>query len=235
MAIEPAENSVNGWNAQYIDTMYERWSARAESVEPQWRQFFAGFELGTRQITDAEEPAEQVAGVDLAQTKQGHVDDLIYAYRDTGHLAAALDPLGTERPAPASLKLQSYELSETDLAESFDPCDLPLKNPANLRDIVELLEQTYCRHIGVEFMHMQDSEQRRWLAHRMETVRNRPPMNHDQKMHILGELGEADAFETFLHTRYTAKKRFGLDGSESLIPLLDELIEQGPVNDVREF
>ncbi len=235
MGLEPAESSVNGWNAQYIDAMYERWSARAESVEPQWQQFFAGFDLGTRQITDADEPAAQTAGVDIAQTKQGHVDDLIYAYRDTGHLAAALDPLGTERPAPDSLKLQSYELSEMDLAERFDPCDLPLKNPAKLRDIVELLEQTYCRHIGVEFMHIQDSDQRRWLAQRMETVRNRPPMNRDQKMRILGELGEADAFETFLQTRYTAKKRFGLDGSESLIPLLDELIEQGPANDVREF
>ena len=237
MAIEPAEGSVNGWNAQYIEAMYERWSARAESVEPQWRQFFAGFDLGARQITEDQPalPAARTEGVDLAQTKQGHVDDLIYAYRDTGHLAAALDPLGTERTAPDSLKLQAHELSESDLDGQFDPCDLPLENPAKLRDIVELLNNTYCRHVGVEFMHIQDPQQRHWLQHSMEAVRNRPPMNHDQKMRILGELGEADAFETFLHTRYTAKKRFGLDGSESLIPLLDELIEQGPANSVKEF
>ena len=237
MAIEPAEGSVNGWNAQYIEAMYERWSARAESVEPQWRQFFAGFDLGARQITEdqAALPAARTEGVDLAQTKQGHVDDLIYAYRDTGHLAAALDPLGTERPAPDSLKLQAHELSESDLDGQFDPCDLPLENPTKLRDIVQLLDDTYCRHVGVEFMHIQDPQQRHWLAQRMETVRNRPTIDRDQKMHILGELGEADAFETFLHTRYTAKKRFGLDGSESLIPLLDELIEQGPANNVKEF
>ncbi len=237
MAIEPSEGSVNGWNAQYIDAMYERWSADAESVEPPWRQFFAGFDLGARQITeaDASPRAARAEGVDLAQTKQGHVDDLIYAYRDTGHLAAALDPLRTERTAPDCLKLQAHELSESDLDGQFDPCDLPLENPAKLRDIVELLAQTYCRHIGVEFMHIQDPQQRHWLQQRMETVRNRPKMNHDQKMRILGELGEADAFETFLHTRYTAKKRFGLDGSESLIPLLDELIEQGPANNVKEF
>ncbi len=236
MTPKPADHSVNGWNADYIEALYERWAADPTSVDDDWRQFFAGFDLGLREISEAGELAPRSAQVvDLAHTKQGRVADLIFHYREIGHLAAHLDPLGSERPFPERLHLESFELTDADLEESFDPADLPLEGPAKLGDIIELLEDTYCRHIGVEFMHVQDPQQQRWLQERMERVRNRPRLTSDQKRRIFCELSEADAFETFLHTRYTAKKRFGLDGGESLIPMLDQIIEQGPVMNVREF
>ncbi|MCH8006466.1 MAG: 2-oxoglutarate dehydrogenase E1 component [Planctomycetes bacterium] len=230
----------NASNGEYLDALYQRWSADPGAVEEQWRHFFAGFEIGLRRPADDAEPetAPQPRAVDVAHTKQGRVDDLIYHYRDIGHLAAQLDPLRTPRPEEPhveNLRPATFGLDEGDLDELFDPCDLPLDGPVALRQIIALLKDTYCHHVGVEYMHIQDPAQRRWLQQRMETVRNRPHFSPDQQMRILRELSEADAFENFLNTRYTGKKRFGIDGGESLIPLLDELFEQGPDNDVNAF
>ncbi|MCH8824084.1 MAG: 2-oxoglutarate dehydrogenase E1 component [Planctomycetes bacterium] len=246
MAIQPAQHSVNGWNSEYIEGMYERWISDPESVDGQWQQFFSGFELGMErapQLDGAKDSVDQQrlpatdasTTAEFVHTKQARVDDLIYEYRDRGHRGADLDPLSDDRNQSHLPQLATHNLSEADLDLLFDPCDLPLETPCPLRDIVKLLDETYCRHIGVEFMHIQDPKQRHWLQQQMESVRNRPPLDHDHKMRILGELSQADAFETFLHTRFTAKKRFGLDGSESLIPLMQEMIEQGASNGVKEF
>jgi len=232
MAGTRAEQSYNGWNGEYIDAMYAQWSADPASVDEQWRRFFDGFDLALR----GDGPATATnGGVAAAREKQGQVDDLIYAYRDIGHLAADLDPLGSHRPAPAALALDHFGLSESDLDAAFDGGTLPVDGATPLRDIVSLLQDTYCRTIGVEFMHIQNPHQRRWLQERMESVRNRPAYTHEQKLHIISSLSEANAFESFLNTRFTGKKRFGIDGGESLIPLLDAIIESGPANDVTAF
>ena len=219
--------SLNGWNAEFVDDLYQRWKADPETVEPDWRRFFEGFDLGIAR------PAADTA--DVAHSMQGKVDSLIYHYRDIGHFAAALDPLGTSRPFPEHLTLESFGLGDADLDERFDPGVLPLENPASLRDILELLEQTYCRHVGAEYMHIQDREKRRWLQKRMEGVRNRPTWTDDDRVHLLETLAAADAFENFLQTRYIGKKRFGLEGGESLMPLLDTIVERAPANGVEEF
>ncbi len=237
MASQRVNLSVNGWNGEYVDELYRRWSADPDSVDPKWRQFFHGFELGRREDRPGEPEPESPPGsvVDRAHIRQGQIDRLIYEYRDLGHLGADLDPLGTPRPAPAALSLGAFDLAEADLDDRFDPGTLPLPSPSSLREIVGVLRDTYCRHVAVEYMHIQDPERRRWLQQRMETVRNAPPLAHDQKMRILRELIEAEGFESFLHTRYKGTKRFGLDGGESLIPLLDEIVELGPDNRVEEF
>ena len=235
MSAERVEQSVNGWNGEYLDALYERWSADPESVDAQWRQFFEGFDLGVRRLEAGEPPEGAGPAVEAAHTGQGRVDDLIYAYRDIGHLAAALDPLGTERPSASQLALESFGLSEAQLDRTFDPSDLPLPGPARLRDILQLLQDTYCRNVGVEYMHIQSPQQRQWLAHRMEEARNRPAFEHGQRMRILRELIEADGFESFLDRRYTGKKRFSLQGGESVIPLLNEMVELGPGAGVEEF
>ena len=232
MAGTRVEQSYNGWNGEYIDAMYARWSADHASVDEQWRQFFQGFELA---LSGDGPVAAGDGGVAAAREKQGQVDDLIYAYRDIGHLAADLDPLGTQRPAPEALRLDHFGLSEPDLDAAFDTGTLPMDGATPLRDIVGLLQDTYCRTIGVEFMHIQNPHQRRWLQERMEAVRNRPVYTHEQKLHIVSALSEANAFESFLNTRFTGKKRFGIDGGESLIPLLDDIIESGPGNGVTAF
>jgi 2-oxoglutarate dehydrogenase E1 component len=239
-----AEHSVNGWNSAYLEAMYERWLEDPESVDPGLRSFLMGFDLGARPVENdgdggAAAPRLAAAGsvprAEVAHTKQGRVDSLIYHYRDIGHLGADLDPLGTPRPLPDMLTLESFGLDAGDLDESFDPGHLPLPNPVKLRTVVELLTETYCGHVGVEYMHIQDRERRRWLQDRMEPVGNQPPFTPEQKDRVLRELIEADCLETFLHTRFRGKKRFGLDGAETLIPMLDELAEFGPEFGVQEY
>ncbi|MBT8485524.1 MAG: 2-oxoglutarate dehydrogenase E1 component [Phycisphaerales bacterium] len=233
-----ADQSINGWNGPYLDAMYERWQKDPSTLDDRWRTFFQGFDLAVQRpplAADGGAPALPAAGAMVAHTKQGKVDSLVYHYRDIGHLAAELDPLGSVRPHPEYLELASFGLAESDLDETFDPGHLPLSNPASLRTIIDLLRDTYCRHVGVEYMHIQHRERRRWLQERMESVRNQPPFPTPEKMRILGELIEADGFENFLHTRYRGKKRFGLDGGETLIPMLDELAEFGPDHGVEEY
>jgi len=173
--------------------------------------------------------------VDIAHSRQGKVDSLIFHYRAIGHLAATIDPLGSVRPFPEQLTLESFELDDASLDERFDPGILPLDNPAPLREIIAVLEDTYCRNIGVEYMHIQDRERRRWLQRRMETTRNRPAMEAAARLHLLRQLAHAGTFEEFLQTRFQGKKRFGLEGGESLIPLLDTFIELAPRNGIEEF
>ena len=211
--------SVNGWNAEYIDGLFQQWREDPRSVDEQWQNFFRGFELGARR---AETAGDGPAG-GVAHTNQGRVDSLIYHYRDIGHLAADLDPLGTTRPFPDDLSLASFSLDESALDERFDAGHLPLPAETPLRTIIDVLQATYCGHVGVEYMHIQDREQRRWLQQQMEPVRNRRSSRRTRSLRDPRELIEADAFESFLHTRYRGKKRFGLDGGESLIPMLDEL------------
>ncbi|MCH2160862.1 MAG: 2-oxoglutarate dehydrogenase E1 component [Phycisphaerales bacterium] len=216
---------MNGQNAEFIDAQYKQWQNDPTSVDLDWQRFFEGFELG-----NARPAAEGVA-----HSLQGKVDSLIYHYRDIGHFAADLDPLGSSRPFPEELTLESFGLSDEHLDETFDPGVLPLDNPAPLREIVELLEETYCRHIGVEYMHIQERERRRWLQKRMETVRNQMPLPPDRRLRILDRLLAADVFENFLQARFIGKKRFGLEGGESLITAMDTIIELGPPNGIDEF
>jgi len=241
-----ADLSINGWNAEYLEAMYERWLADPSSVDAETAQFFRGFDLGFRptpapaSARGEDQPrleggGKRTAGAAVAHTGQGKVNSLIYHYRDIGHFAADLDPLGTPRPLPETLELSSFGLTEADLDERFDAGNLPLPGSTPLREIIRLLTETYCGHIGVEYMHIQDRERRRWLQQRMEPVRNAPPFTDDQKLRVLRELSESQAFESFLHTRYRGKKRFGLDGGETLIPMLDELAEFGPDLGVREY
>jgi len=243
MATERTDFAINSWNPEYIDAMYQQWQREPESVSSEWQQFFRGFDLGVRNApavdaggTTAQSPATSTDDAMVqALRKQGKVDALIYHYRDLGHMIADIDPLGTKRPFPAALELESFGLDASDLDAMFDPGLLPLPRPSSLRSIIDLLTQTYCGHIGVEYMHIQNREQRRWLQQQMEPTRNQPNFTNAQKMRLLRELIEADGFESFLNRRYLGKKRFGLDGGEALVPMLDTLIERGPEHNVREF
>jgi len=225
------DRSVNGWNAEYVEGLYRRWQEDASAVGADWNQFFLGFSLGRQQG----ESGQPVSTGGSTNWEQGRVDSLIYHYRDIGHFAARLDPLGTQRPFPENLTLESFSLGDDALDQMFDPGTLPLENPSSLRSIIEHLERTYCRHIGAEYMHIQDRERRRWLQRRMETVQNRPEFPAAAKRRLLDGLIAADGFEAFLRKRYVGKKRFGLEGGESLIPLLDQIIELGPANGIKEF
>jgi 2-oxoglutarate dehydrogenase E1 component len=226
MTAPQAGQSINAWNAEYIDAMYQRFREDPGSVDETWRTFFRGYELGAQGRPGP-------AGTEL--TRQGRVDALIDHYRDIGHFAADLDPLAVERPVPDHLRLEAFELTETDLDAAVDPGTLPLPRPSPLRDVVGVLRETYCGHIGVEYMHIQERAERRWLQERMEPIRNRPEFTPARRRRILRELAEAEGLEDFLSLRYRGKKRFSLEGAESLNALLNELVEHCPEMGIREL
>ncbi len=230
-----SNQSVNGWSSDFIEGEYKRWKADPASVTAEWRQFFLGFELG---VDRTGEPQGGAAGGPQAEF-QRRVDRLIEAYRAKGHLAAQIDPLGSERPFPEELNLEAFGLSDSQLDQSFDVGvgggTLPLASPARLGEIIECLEDTYCRTIGVEFSHIGDDAKRRWLQAKVEATRNRASFSDEERIHLLGQLIEAEGYESFAEKRYTGKKRFGLEGGDSLIPLLDQIVESSPRNGVREI
>ncbi len=209
-------------NVEVIEDAYRRWKADPDSVDESWRWFFQGFELGS----------ERPAGGD---SRQGAVVRLIYAYRDLGHFLAHLDPLSEVRARHPLLELSEFGLSEADLDRTFDTAPFLGLPRTTLRELLTALRETYCRTIGVEYMHIQDTRIRRWLQERMEPRRNRPNLSHEQKLRVLKELHYAELFERFLHTRYPGEKRFSLEGAETLIPLLEAIVENAPEAGVREI
>ncbi len=212
-------------NMEALDDLYQRWRRDPQSVDASWRCFFEGFELGV-----ARPPAPAGEG----PTQVGVVR-LIMAYRDLGHFLAHLDPLSERRASYSLLELSEFGLAESDLDQPVDTRPFQgLPGTAPLRDLIKSLRDTYCRTIGVEYMHIQDTSIRLWLQERMEPTRNRPRFDRARKVRILKNLHYAELFERFLHTRYTGQKRFSLEGAETLIPLLETIVERAPDLGVRE-
>ncbi len=218
---------ANRLNLDAIESAYQRWKQDPASVDESWRFFFEGFELG------ASRPAPAAAKPD--GSSQTAIVRLIYAYRDLGHFLAHLDPLSEARTSHPLLELSEFGFSDTDLERTFDtPLFLGLQR-GTLRQILDALKETYCRTIGVEYMHIQDTRIRRWLQERMEPRHNRPQFDRVKKVRILKSLHYAELFERFLHTRYTGQKRFSLEGAETLIPILESIVEKAPEMQVREI
>ncbi len=156
--------------------------------------------------------------------KQARVIQLIHAYRVRGHLVSDLDPLDAQRAPHKDLDPATYGLTLWDLDREFMTNGLSGRDRATLREILETLRDTYCGAIGVEYMYIADPGRKEWLQERMESARNRLPLNTAQRTRILGKLVEAESFEKFLHTKYVGHKRFSLEGCEALIPLLDRIL-----------
>lgn len=165
---------------------------------------------------------------------QAVVDDLIDEYRDQGHLAAQIDPFGRGRAEPESLTLNFHHLGEADLDHPVDGQGLGLSGQVPLRAVIDRLRATYCGSIGAEFMHITDAERRAWLFERFERSAGRLELTRGERAHILELLIRSEMFERFLGKRYQGEKRFSLEGSESLIPLLDRLITAAADHHVEE-
>ena len=211
---------ATAWNTEFIEEQYKRWQADPTSVSRDWRFFFEGFELAA---SGAPKTAD---GFDEQQLlRQSRVESLIYRYRDLGHLLACLDPLTacpTEHPL---LTLEAVNLTPQDLDREFFTHRFAASRRAPLKEIIQALKETYCRSIGVEFMHLQDPSERSWLLDRMEPIRNRPNLEPDAKQRILNSLVKTALFEQFLNKKYIGVTRFSLEGGEALIPALDFLIQ----------
>ena len=210
--------AVNAWSPEYVEAMHAAWKADPASVDASWNQFFLGYELGTERPAEA---APAAGGADPAQSK---VDALVEAYRRLGHLGADLDPLGTKRPMPESLALSAFGLGGADLARTFSTGTLPIGPSATLADIVAFLQKAYCGTVGAEFGFISCPARRAWIAERMEALASRGAGDAAAKVRILDRLVAADGFENFLATRFIGKKRFGLEGGESLLVVLDRVL-----------
>ncbi|MEV4758298.1 multifunctional oxoglutarate decarboxylase/oxoglutarate dehydrogenase thiamine pyrophosphate-binding subunit/dihydrolipoyllysine-residue succinyltransferase subunit [Micromonospora sp. NPDC049559] len=166
---------------------------------------------------------------DVAVSSEGQIDktarviELIHAYRVRGHLMADTDPLEFEIRRHPDLDVLQHGLTLWDLDRSFPVGGFAGKRTMKLRDILGVLRDSYCRRVGVEYMHIQDPEERRWIQDRIERKYEKP--SADEQKHVLNRLNAAEAFETFLQTKYVGQKRFSLEGGESLIPLLGEVLE----------
>ncbi|MFG0315345.1 MAG: 2-oxoglutarate dehydrogenase E1 component, partial [Phycisphaerales bacterium] len=228
-----------------MEEQYKVYQQHPEQLDPATLAFFQGFDLahagelklfGSATGTPSSPPPAASAGptkitptIGRPAGKATHfeaiVDDFIGAYRDQGHLCAKIDPFGRERERPDSLSLAYHGLSESDLDRSVDGSSMGLGERIPLREVIEHLEQMYCSTIGVEFMHVSDIEQRAWLLERYETIGGKLALGKQQKTNVLEQLTRSESFEKFLGKRYPGEKRFSLEGAESLIPMLDHMIE----------
>ncbi|MFD5215814.1 multifunctional oxoglutarate decarboxylase/oxoglutarate dehydrogenase thiamine pyrophosphate-binding subunit/dihydrolipoyllysine-residue succinyltransferase subunit [Microbacterium sp. NPDC058345] len=163
--------------------------------------------------------------IDLAERvdKQSRVQELINSYRVRGHLMADIDPLEYVQRSHPDLEIETHGLTFWDLDRDFVTGGFGGKRVMKLRDILGVLRDSYCRTLGIEYMHIQDPDQRRWFQEKLEVKYVKP--GHDEQLRVLRKLNEAEAFETFLQTKFVGQKRFSLEGGESLIPLLDEILQ----------
>ena len=211
----------------YVESIYREYLADPESVDYGWRKFFEGFDFAKANYTLDETPE--------AVLKEIRVLNLINAYRTRGHLFTRTNPVRDRRKYSPTLDLKNFDLGEEDLDTIFQSGTEVGLGPVSLREIITLLEETYCDSIGVEYMYMREPELVEWLQTRMENIRNHPKFELEDKRHILHKLNQAVVFESFLGTKYVGQKRFSLEGAETLIPAMDALIERGSDLGIEEF
>ncbi|MEC7225260.1 MAG: 2-oxoglutarate dehydrogenase E1 component [Candidatus Latescibacterota bacterium] len=224
-------------NAEFVDRLYRQYLQDPTSLDGEWRAFFKGFELGFLRAEDVDtqaEPAGDVPDRRYRQRTDRGVFALVQAYRTLGHFIAQLDPLGHNRDSIPLLELSEFGLSDEDLEKGVGQGGFLGETDGSLQGLIGRLKDTYCGNIGVEYMDIPDKEQRAWLQERIEPCFNRHAFSEDEMRHLLSRLVEAEEFEQFLHTRYIGQKRFSLEGGESLIPLLDTLVESGASQGVDE-
>ncbi|MDR2209212.1 MAG: 2-oxoglutarate dehydrogenase E1 component [Azoarcus sp.] len=230
-----------GSNAPFIEELYENYLADPASVEERWRVYFdqlqaqagaAVRDVAHGPIIAAFEQISKRGPVRTASSEgenklQADVLQLIAAHRHLGNRRADLDPLKRgDWPQIAELEPSHYGFAEADLSKTFNVGNFKgvSGDSATLRDILEALRQTYCGTIGVEYQHISDAAQQRWIQERLESVRATPNFTVEEKRHILGRVTAAETLERYLHTRYVGQKRFSLEGGESTIVAMDELL-----------
>ncbi len=239
-------------NAPLIEELYGEYLKDPGGLSPEWRGYFDQLKqngeapeldhhaiqkslaqqakqrrIHTRQQTDV--------AIAHAEAKQVSVLQLINAYRFQGHQYADLDPLQLAARDPiADLDLETHGLGSIDTEVVFNAGSLVGVGQAPLRKILQHLKDTYCRTIGVEYMHITNTEQKRWLQERLERTCATPDFGVEMKRHILGRIVAAEGLEKYLHTKYVGQKRFSLEGGESVIPALDEIVQRAGSSGIEE-
>jgi 2-oxoglutarate dehydrogenase E1 component len=221
-------------NAAYLEQMYEQYLLDPSSVDQAWARYFTGLDAPSGNGAHSSPVGHTLTRITTHPERNIGVFDLIHSYRGFGHLVARLDPLGNNPEYHPYLDPVEFGFDAGDLERIVECPTFKNCNQARLRDLVQLLRQTYCGSLGVEYMEIFDKEKRSWLQERMEPDLNRPRLSADDRRFILQRLTAAESFEQYLHTKFVGQKRFSLEGGESLIPLLDFLIEDGAGTGVEE-
>ena len=236
----------------FVEGLYADFLKDPQAVPTEWREWFAGQartdgldasyhrEPTFRPGSIFNPPTKTCRGGACAvwqiATLQERVDRLVRSFRVRGHLAARCDPLGRHREEPPELSLSYHGLGERELERRFAGGTVAgVEGSITLREIVERLRQTYCRSIGVQFMHIDDPFVKNWLQVRMEGTQNRLELRRDEQVRILTELTDAVIFEEFIQKKYIGAKRFSLEGAESLIPLLDLALDKAGKQGLEEL
>jgi len=252
-----ANSYLFGGNAPYVEELYEAYLDNPGAVPDNWRTYFDNLQNvaatdGSERRDVAHAPvvesfaqrakanafANKASSTDLAVArKQVHVQSLIAAYRFLGSRWADLDPLKrTERPKIPELEPAFYDLSESDMDITFSAANTYFgAEQMTLREIMQALRDTYCGAVGAETMHCTDPTEKRWWQERLERVRSKPTFSADEKRHILDRLTAAEGLERYLHTKFVGQKRFSLEGSESFIASMDELVQRAGEKGVQEI
>ncbi len=248
-----------GSNAPYVEELYEIYLDNPSAVPDEWRTYFDQLQLapatdGSQETRDqAHSPVvesfaqrarsnafmQPTSGRELAvASKQVFVQSLIAAHRLQGTRVANLDPLKRrERENIPDLDPATYGLTEADLDQAYSATNtfFSSADTMTLRDILKALKDTYCRNLGAEFMYMSNMEARRWIQERLESTLGVPTLSADEKINILHQLTAAEGLERYLHTRYVGQKRFSLEGGESFIAAMDELVRHAGSSGVQEI
>ena len=234
----------NGGNSEYLEILYEDYLENPNSLPSEWKKYFDSIQNGQidvshksieEQFRNKKFPTE--AKVEISEnSKASDVQNLINAYRRRGHQVANIDPLGLRlKKEVPDLKLGFHNLSENDLESSFSISNFQNSKELSLKDIISSLKKTYTTSLGYEFMHIMDSRIRRWFLDKIEGKSTPYSFNSDEQEHILKRLVDSEGLEKFLASKYPGAKRFGLEGGESLVPLLDTLIEDFGSRGVKEL
>ncbi len=224
-------------NLDLIEENYRLWEKNPEAVDGSWRAFFEGFELGnTPQRNGAVTVAAPAPAATREDSLQARVDGLIYAYRTLGHTIARLNPLAEKRPENPLLSLRELGFSEKDLERQVSSPFFLENKKMSLCEMIATLQRIYADTIGTEFQHIQNPRVRNWVRDRIET---RPQMQDrasaSLQVDLLRALMEAESFEVFLHTRYVGQKRFSLQGAESLMVILETILQLCPESGIEEI
>ncbi|HSV70499.1 MAG TPA: 2-oxoglutarate dehydrogenase E1 component [Methylibium sp.] len=247
-----------GSNAPYVEELYEAYLDNPTAVPDRWRSYFDALQnVPAADGSDSRDVAHAPVVESFAQRakanafavraseaelavarKQVHVQSLIAAYRSLGARWADLDPLKrTERPKIPELEPAFYDLSESDMDITFSATNtyFTTAEQQTLREILQALRETYCSSIGAEFMHITEPVEKRWWQERLERIRSKPSFSAAEKKHILDRLTASEGLERYLHTKYVGQKRFSLEGGESFIASMDEVVQRAGERGVQEI
>jgi 2-oxoglutarate dehydrogenase E1 component len=222
-------------NLDLLEENYGRWQNDPESVDSGWSAFFEGFELGDLHLLNGAATTVQPGSEVGESPLQTRIDGLVYAYRTLGHTIARLDPLASKRPENPLLSLRELGFSEKDLDMQVSSKFFLDNRKMTLREMIAALEGIYADTIGAEFQHIQNPRMRNWVLHRLESRPAKRDTSRETQIALLRTLLEAETFETFLHTRYVGQKRFSLQGAESLMVILDTILQRCPGEGIEEI